>query len=121
MIFITLGTQKIQFDRDISLKELALKFYNSFEYRGNFSLVNIELWDLDNNKCIFNHGIMAPYIESKELLYIDLKDTQVQKGKTYEIRLSGNKGIPFHRDSKIYPYFTAQNDKTIGDTTMIKA
>lgn len=108
-------SQAIKFDSDKKLEELKLKFYNSHEFRNNFIIVNIELWNTSTNECIFSDKIGATIIKSEELVSIPLKNAKVTKQDNYEIRLSANKGIKVSQKTDIlYPYVTEEIDESIG-------
>lgn len=109
-------TQEINFKDERELKELILKFHNERYLRDNFALVNIEIWNLSNNTCIFNTSIGANSIEDEKTLKIKLNDAKVNSADKYEIRLTGTKGNLYKRGiDNIYVYFTKSVDKDIGN------
>ena len=109
-------TQEINFENERELKELILKFHNERNLRDNFALVNIEIWNLSNNICIFNTSIGASSIEDEKTLKIKLNDARVNSADKYEIRLTGTKGNLFKRGiDNIYVYFTNEIDEQIGE------
>lgn len=107
-------TQEIQFDDDINLQELTLKFYNSYYTRSNFSKVKISICEAEKTDCIFATEMGGSEIKSDELIHINLNNTEVKEKTRYEIRLSGSKGTEVKKDlEKIYPYFIDDVDTSL--------
>ena len=68
-------TQKIEFNKNINLKELTLKFYNSNYSRTNFSTIKISICNVEKKKCIFETEIGGSKIQNDELTTINLNNT----------------------------------------------
>ncbi len=112
--YVTIS-QPIKFDSDKELEELKLKFYNNHEFRTNFVIVNIELWNTSTNECIFSDKIGATAIKSAKIISVPLKNTKIAQQYDYEIRLSANKGTKrYHETDNISPYVTEKIDESVG-------
>ncbi len=109
-------TQEIKFDNEIELDELILKALNNHQFRDNFALLNVEIWNVSKNECIFRTSIGCnTIIDENENIYINLKKVKVNKDDNYEIKLSGTNGTQYYKEiEKIYPCFTEKVDEKIG-------
>ena len=109
-------TQPIKFNNEIELDELVLKFINNHVFRNNFALLNVEIWNITKNECIFSTSIGCNSIIDKEKnTYINLKKTKVNQYDDYEIKLSATKGIKgYQLLDKFRPYFIKEIDEKIG-------
>ena len=109
-------TQQIKFDREIELEELTLKFLSNHIFRNNFAVLNVEIWNVSKNECIFGKKIgCSSIIDDEENFRVNLKKTKVNQNDDYEIKLTATKGIKmFENIDAFYPYFTKEVDENIG-------
>lgn len=106
--------QKIIFNEDRKLDTLILKFNNTRVLRSNMALLKIDLVKVKTGKSIFSNVIAGSAISDKQDLSIDLKNTPVEKGEVYEIRLSGRQGNSWYFSREhLYPYFVTASDNKL--------
>ncbi len=108
-------SQTIKFQDERELKELTLKFKNDFYARSNFSLLDIEIWDVSNDTCIFKKYIGSSSIKDDEFIRIDLEASKVNSSDDYEIRLTGIAGVKYYQGrDNLSVYLTKTVDESIG-------
>ena len=104
-------SQKIIFPDSRKLDSMIMKFENTHYYRANMALLHIELLD-ENELCVFEDCLGCSVIGNKEEIVVDLKDTAVQAGKMYTIRLSGSEGNKaYWGQESLYPYVCSSSDQ----------
>lgn len=106
--------QEIVFNNTRKLEEMILKFNNTLPSRVNMALLYIEIWDGENEKCIFKGVQGCSSIQDNVDIRINLRKVEVQKNIPYVIKLYGVSGNEWYRDtSKLYPYIIVNRTENL--------
>lgn len=103
--------QDLVFQDSRKLDSVVLKFNNTHYHRSNMALLCFELLS-EKGSPVFKEYLGCSDIKSKEEVSLNLRETQIDAGETYTIRLSGRAGNEYYwNQESLCPYIVTTSDE----------